>query len=83
MERPPEKSGIAVAAVRKKAGNLGSLLSVFVLSFTVVAVLATGILSAYAFVIGILYTFANQSRQRIEQPALTSDRARAAHAGGD
>jgi hypothetical protein len=66
-----------------KAENLGSLLSVFILSFTVVAVLATGILSAYGFVIGILYSFARQARQRTEPPMLAGNRARAAHAGGD
>ena len=71
------------AAIRKKAGILGSLLSVGIICFTVVAVLAIGILSAYGSVIGILHTFANQSRQRIEQqPVLASGQARAAHAGG-
>jgi hypothetical protein len=71
------------AAIREKAGNLGGLLSVFILSFTVVIVLAIGILSAYGSVIGILHTFANQSRQTTAEPILTSGRARAAHAGGD
>jgi hypothetical protein len=63
---------------------LGSLLSVLILSFTVLTVLAIGILSAYASVIGILHTFANQSRQRAdEKPVLAHSQARAAHAGGD
>jgi len=62
---------------------LGSLLSVSILCFTVFAVLAVGILSAYGSVIGILRTFANQSRQRpSERPALATGQARAAHAGG-
>ena len=84
MDRTPERSGIAAVAIREKAGNLGSLLSVFILSFTVVSVLAIGILSAYGSVLGILHTFANQSRQRLdEKPALAHSQARAAHAGGD
>jgi hypothetical protein len=63
---------------------LGSLLSVGILCFTVVTVLAIGILSAYGSVIGILHTFANQSRQRIdEKPVLAARQAHAAHAGGD
>jgi hypothetical protein len=45
-------------------------------------VMAIGILSAYGSVIGILHTFANQSRQRpSEKPAL-APQTRAAHAGG-
>jgi nitrate reductase NapE component len=71
-------------AIREKAGNLGSLLSVFILSFTVVTVLAIGILSAYGCVIGILQTFASQPSQRSDQkPVLAPSQARAAHAGGD
>jgi hypothetical protein len=63
---------------------VGSLLSVGILCFTVAAVLAIGILSAYASVIGILHSFANQSRRRAqEKPVLASAQARAAHAGGD
>jgi len=59
-------------------------MSVLILSFTVVTVLATGILSAYGSVMGILYTFARQPRQNSkEQPPLTPARTRAAHAGGD
>jgi hypothetical protein len=62
---------------------LGSLLSVGILCFTVITVLAIGILSAYGSVIGILHAFANQSRQLPEQkPALAPTQARAAHAGG-
>src|ERR1700728_4170 len=69
-------------AICKKAGTLGSLLSVGILCFTVVSVLAIGILSAYGSVIGILHTFANRSRQRpSEKPAL-APQARAAHASG-
>jgi hypothetical protein len=83
LRKTPKKSGIAAAAVRKKAGNLSTLLSVFILVFTVIAVLATGILSSYGSVIGILHTFAHQSRQRTEPPTLASSRARAAHASGD
>jgi hypothetical protein len=71
-------------AIREKAENLGGLLSVCILSFTVVVVLGIGILSAYGSVIGILHTFANQSRQRPDETTLVAaGRARAAHAGGD
>jgi len=66
----------------QKAGNLGSLVSVFILSFTVVTVLAIGILAAYGSVIGIICSFANRSLQpRDQKPVLAQ--ARAAHAGGD
>jgi len=79
-----EKSGIAPAAIREKAENLGGLLSVCILSFTVAIMLAIGILSAYGSVIGILHAFANQARQRTdEKPLLAPGQARAAHAGGD
>ncbi|HXR15470.1 MAG TPA: hypothetical protein VN777_04590 [Terriglobales bacterium] len=58
-------------------------MSVSILSFTVVTVLAIGILSAYGSVIGILHTFAKRSQQRIEEkPVLAPAQARAAHAGG-
>jgi hypothetical protein len=50
----------------------------------VVVVLAIGILSAYASIIGILHALGNQSQQRPDQkPLLGSGQARAAHAGGD
>jgi len=70
-------------AIRWKVGSLGGLLSVCILCFTVVSVLAIGILSAYGSVIGILHTFASQSRKgTAEKPVLASGQARAAHAGG-
>jgi len=63
---------------------LGSLLSVGILCFTVMTVLAIGIVSAYGSVIGILHAFASQSQQRAdEKPALAPSQARAAHAGGN
>jgi hypothetical protein len=72
------------AAIREKAGNLGSLFSVGILSFTVVIVLTLGILSAYGFVLGILHAFANQTRQRSNEPAVVApSQARAAHASGN
>jgi hypothetical protein len=61
-------------------------MSIFILSFTVVAVLATGIFSTYASVMGILNTFASRPRPRTNDqptPAPAPVRARAAHAGGD
>ena len=69
-------------AICKKAGTLGSILSVCILCFTVVSVLAIGILSAYASVIGILHTFASQSPRRSEEKPVLAPQARAAHAGG-
>ena len=78
-----ERIEINRAAIRARAGTLGSLFSVGILCFTVVTVLAIGILSAYGFVIGILHTFAKQSRRHpVEKPALAPTQARAAHAGG-
>jgi len=81
VSKKGREARIAAAAVRKKTGDLGSLLSILILFFTVIAVLAIGILSSYGSVIGILHTFANQSRRPAEPPAL--GRARAAHASGD
>ena len=63
---------------------MGGLLSVFILSFTVLAVLAIGIVSAYGSVIGILHSFAKQSQQRTQEKTVVAPgQARAAHAGGD
>jgi len=63
--------------------TLGSLSSVGILCFTVVTVLAIGILSAYGSVLGILHAFAKQSRQRpTEKPVIAPSQARAAHASG-
>jgi hypothetical protein len=58
---------------------LGSLLGAFVLSLTVVTVVAIGILAAFGVVILILQAVApNQERDGVK-PLF----ARAAHAGGD
>jgi hypothetical protein len=63
---------------------LGGLLSAFVLFFTVLVVVATGILAAYAAVIGILHALAPRSFARTnESRAVAAGQARAAHAGGD
>ncbi|MGH9500530.1 MAG: hypothetical protein ACRD3L_15415 [Terriglobales bacterium] len=62
---------------------MGGLLSAFVLFFTVMVVLATGILAAYAAIIGILHALAPQSYARRESPVVAAGQARAAHAGGD
>ena len=62
---------------------MSSLLGAFVLSFTVILVVAIGILAAYATVIAILHAFVAPSRQRSsETPVLVSGQAHAAHAGG-
>jgi len=62
--------------------NLGSVMAAFILSFTVVAVLAIGILTAYVAVMGILYAFASVSR-KTGGDLMVSPQTRAAHAGGD
>ncbi|HXZ33869.1 MAG TPA: hypothetical protein VEH30_16450 [Terriglobales bacterium] len=63
---------------------MGSLLGAFVLSLTVVTVVAIGILVAFGAVILILQAFAPQERTpSVETPMVVPRRARAAHAGGD
>jgi len=63
---------------------LGGLLSAFVLFFTVLAVVATGILAAYAAIIGILHALAPRSATHPRQSSVVaSGQTRAAHAGGD
>lgn len=54
----------------------------FVLSFTVVAVLAIGILTAYLAVMGILHALAPQTRKPSGGLMVTAQ-SHAAHAGGD
>ncbi|MBV8052522.1 MAG: hypothetical protein JOZ80_15135 [Acidobacteriaceae bacterium] len=62
---------------------MGSLLGAFVLSLTVVTVVAIGILVAFGAVILVLHAVAPQERAaRSETPAVPA-RARAAHAGAD
>jgi len=63
---------------------LGGLFSAFVLFFTVLVVVATGILAAYAAIIGILHALAPRSVARTrESSPVASGQTRAAHAGGD
>jgi hypothetical protein len=63
---------------------LGSLLGAFVLSLTVVTVVAIGILVAFGAVILILQAFAREEASTSsETPLVVASRARAAHAGGD
>jgi hypothetical protein len=63
---------------------LGGLFSAFVLFFTVVLVVATGILAAYAAVIGILRALAPRSfAPANESSVVAPGRTRAAHASGD
>jgi hypothetical protein len=59
---------------------LGSLLGAFVLSLTVVTVVAIGILAAFGAVAAILHAFApHEQKPRSAKPVLV----RTAHAGGD
>ena len=46
---------------------LGSLLVVFVMTFTAVSVVGIGIFAAYGAVLGILHAFAYQTRQRSDR----------------
>jgi len=63
---------------------LGGLFSAFVLFFTVVLVVAIGILAAYAAIICILHALAPRSFARTNESAVVAPgQARAAHAGGD
>ncbi len=62
---------------------MGGLLGALVLSLTVVAVVAIGIMAAFAAVILILQAFATQTEKAAKKPALVPNQARAAHAGGD
>jgi len=63
--------------------NLSGLLGAFILSFTVLTVVAIGILAAYGTVIAILRAFASQTQKTATgTPVLVSSQARAAHAGG-
>jgi len=59
---------------------LGSWLSAFILSFTVVTVLAAGIIAAYGVVLGILYALAPRPQPEPRPATLMANRA---HAGGD
>jgi len=59
---------------------VSSLLSAFVLSFTVITVVASGIFAAYASVIGILHLLAPQQVERPGRPVLVTQQA---HVGGD
>ena len=62
---------------------MGSLLGAFVLSLTVVTVVAIGILAAFGVVAAILQAFAPDKRQRsTERPVVVPNQARAAHVGG-
>ena len=58
---------------------MGSLLGAFVLSLTVVTVVAIGILAAFGAVILILQAVAPDERRDSAKPVF----ARAAHVGGD
>jgi len=70
-------------AITEGGPNLSGLLGAFILSITVLMVVAIGILAAYATVIGILHVLAPQTRKPEAAPALVAAQTRAAHAGGD
>jgi hypothetical protein len=62
---------------------LGELLSAFVLSLTVVAVVALGIFFAFAAILLILQVFAPHRATASEKPSLVANQTRAAQAGGN
>jgi len=62
---------------------LSGLIGAFVLSFTVIFVVALGIVSAYGAVILILHTLVRQPRQSNPAKSALVPKAQAAHAGGD
>jgi len=63
---------------------LSVLLGAFILSFTVLVVVAVGILAAYGAVIVILNVLAAANPMvEVGKPVLISSQAHAAHAGGD
>jgi len=71
-----------VANSRESRPNLSGLVAAFILSFTVITVVALGVIATYALVTGILHAFAYQSRQRTHaaSPALVASQS---HASGD
>ena len=62
---------------------MGELLGAFILSLTVVAVVALGIISGFAAVLLILHAFAPNQSQTRAKPSLVGNQAQAAHAGGN
>jgi hypothetical protein len=69
-----------LAAQEQEGGpNLGSLLGAFVLSLTVVTVVAVGILAAFGAIILVLHLVAPDQERNNRKPVLVQ----AAHAGGD
>jgi hypothetical protein len=76
--------GFAAAAIYDKGGpNLGELLGAFILSLTVVAVVALGIISGFGAVLLILQAFAPHQAAEGTKPSLVGNQAQAAHAGGN
>jgi len=78
------KSGFAAAVIHDKGGpNLGELLGALILSLTVVAVVARGIMSGFGAVLLILQAFAASRPKADAKPSLVGNQAQAAHAGGN
>jgi hypothetical protein len=74
-----EETNLAAQLIKKGGPNLGSLLGAFVLSLTVVTVVAIGIIVAFGAVILILHAVAPDQDRDGAKPVFV----RAAHAGGD
>ena len=76
------REGIGGCGTYDKGGpNLGELVGAFVLSLTVVAVVALGIFSGFGAVLLILQAFAPSSPRTSGKPSLVANQVHAAHAG--
>ena len=79
-----EKRDLRLSGIHDKGGpNLGELVGAFVLSLTVVAVVALGIFSGFGAVLLILQAFAPSSSTDSGKPSLVGNQAHVAHAGSN
>jgi hypothetical protein len=79
-----ERRDFAAAGFITKVGRtLGELVGAFVLSLTVVAVVALGIFSGFGAVLLILQAFAPPNPTASGKPSLVANQAHAAHAGSN
>jgi hypothetical protein len=69
--------------ITKVGRTLGELVGAFVLSLTVVAVVALGIFSGFGAVLLILQAFAPPNPTASGKPSLVANQAQAAHAGSN
>ena len=78
------RQGICSCGIYDKGGpNLGELVGAFVLSLTVVAVVALGIFSGFGAVLLILQAFAPPNPTASGKSSLVANQVHAAHAGSN